>query len=336
MTERVSILGDGAMATICANMLAGNGHAVRVWSAFPRQAAELAERRENRRFLPGVRLADAVEVTADAAAAFDGATLAWCATPTQYIRGVMERLAPHYPAGLAICSVAKGVETETLLRPSEILRERLGLGVEDVAVLSGPSIAPEIARGLPASVAVASGSHGLAVRVQQAISTPYFRVYTNADPVGVELAGATKNVIAIAAGMVDGLGLGDNAKAALVTRGLAEITRLGLAAGASVETFAGLAGLGDLVTTCISPVGRNRSLGEAIGRGKTLQQAQAATESVIEGVATTRSVCALAKRYGVEMPLTEAIRRVLFEAQPPRDALGDLMARPLRSELRDG
>jgi glycerol-3-phosphate dehydrogenase (NAD(P)+) len=199
-------------------------------------------------------------------------------------------------------------------------------------VLSGPSIAPEIAAGLPATVTVAATATALAAKVQALISRPYFRVYTNADIVGVEIAGATKNVIAIAAGILDGLGAGDNAKAALLTRGLVEITRLGLALGANAKTFAGLAGMGDLVTTCISPLGRNRSLGEAIGKGKTTQEALAAARGVVEGVATTQSVVELARRLNVDMPITLGINAVLFEGQSPAAAITDLMNRPLKAE----
>jgi glycerol-3-phosphate dehydrogenase (NAD(P)+) len=229
--------------------------------------------------------------------------------------------------------VAKGIERETLLRPSQVLLDVLGEPKCPIAVLSGPSIAPEIAQGLPASVAMASESPELAVRIQHLISRPYFRVYTNPDVVGVELAGASKNVIAIASGCLDGLGCGINAKAALVTRGIVEITRLGIAAGAQAETFSGLAGLGDLVTTCFSAASRNRSFGEAIGRGRTVEEALAATQCVVEGVETTRSITQLARRLGVEMPITQVVYQVLFEQRDMREAIDELMTRPLRSEM---
>jgi len=321
------------MGTICAVMLAENGWAVRLWSAFADQARELAEHRENRRFLPGCTLPEAIKITGDDAAAFNGAELIISAAPTQYTRGVWERLMPHCPPNVPICSVTKGIENGTLLRPTEILRDVLGEAARPVAALSGPSIAPEIARRLPTTVAVASESVELAELVQRAISRPYFRAYTNPDVVGVELAGATKNVIAIAAGVLDGLHLGDNAKAALLTRGLAEITRLGVAAGADARTFFGLAGVGDLVTTCISPVGRNRSFGQAIGSGMSIDQALGRTNAVVEGYATTKSVIELAGRLKVEMPLTAATGEVLFEGRPPREAIDELMNRPLRSEI---
>jgi glycerol-3-phosphate dehydrogenase (NAD(P)+) len=323
------------MGTICAIMLAENGHGVRLWSAFPEAAAELAATRENRRFLPGPRLHEDIEVTGDDSAAFDQAELVISAVPTQFVRAVWQRLAPHCPADLPICSVAKGIENKTLLRPSQVLVEVLDGSVNSnrpVAVLSGPSIAPEVVRKLPATVAVAATIEQLAVRMQEYISRPYFRVYTNPDMVGVEIAGATKNVIAIATGVLDGLAAGDNAKAALLSRGLAEITRLGVALGALAETFAGLAGVGDLVTTCISPVGRNRSFGQAIGRGQSLEQALEATDSVIEGVATTKSVVELADKLNVEMPITQAVHDVLFAGGKPADAIARLMRRPLRAE----
>lgn len=336
MSERVAVIGDGAMATLCAIMLAENGHAVRLWSAFPQTAQELARSRENRRFLPGHKLPQTVEVTAADAAALEGADVAVQAVPTQFVRTWWSRLVPHCPADLPICSTAKGIENRTLLRPSQVVLEVLGDADptgRPVAVLSGPSIAPQVARHLPATVTVAANRPGFAERIQTLFHRPYFRVYTNEDLVGVEIAGAIKNVVAIAAGILDGLGAGDNAKAALVTRGLAEITRLGLAMGARRETFAGLAGVGDLITTCISPEGRNRSFGEAVGRGKTVEQALAATQSVIEGVATTASVVELAAKLGVTMPITQAVHSVLFAGRAPHDAIAELMSRPLKAEV---
>jgi glycerol-3-phosphate dehydrogenase (NAD(P)+) len=313
-------------------MLAENGHRVRLWSAFADAADEMARRRENVRFLPGVKLPDALEVSADDAAAVAGADFALAAVPSQFIRPVWRRLASHVPAGLPICSLAKGIENHTLLRPTQVLADVLSASRPPLAALSGPSIAPEVAQRLPATVAVASADAALAETVQSAISRPYFRAYTNPDLVGLELAGATKNIIAIAAGILDGIGAGANAKAALLTRGLAEISRLGVALGARPETFAGLGGMGDLVTTCFSPIGRNRSFGEAVGRGATVQQALAAAHGVVEGVATTASVVELARREGVEMPLTEAAYEVLFGGRGAREAIIGLMARPLKAE----
>ena len=335
MRPEIAIIGDGAMGTVCAIMLAENGHRVRLWSAFPDAAEEIKRHRRNKRFLPGRALPDLVEVTGDDAEALADVTLAISAVPTQYIRNVWLRLRPHCPTSLDICSVSKGIEKKTLLRGTEILTDVLDggrAGERSVAALSGPSIAPELAAGLAATVAVASSDEALASRVQQLLSRPYFRIYTNADLVGVETAGATKNVIAIAAGILDGMGAGDNAKAALLTRGLVEITRLGVALGARAETFYGLAGVGDLVTTCISKIGRNRSFGEAIGCGKSVETALAATDSVVEGVSTTAGVVELAQRHGVDMPITLAISDVLCGRQSAAEALTMLMTRPLKAE----
>ncbi|HUT61378.1 MAG TPA: NAD(P)H-dependent glycerol-3-phosphate dehydrogenase [Phycisphaerae bacterium] len=335
MRQRVSIVGDGAMGTLCAILLAENGVSVRLWSAFAEAADELARTRVNRRFLPGHRLPESVEVTGRDELALEGAGLIVSAVPAQFARAVWQRLRAHCPAGVPVCSVTKGIENKTLLRPTEVIADALGAGggaPRPMAALSGPSIAPEVADRHPATVTVACGQTALARRVQELLSGPCFRVYTNTDVVGVEVAGATKNVVAIAAGILDGLSAGYNAKAALLTRGLVEITRLGSAMGARAETFAGLAGMGDLVTTCFCPIGRNRSLGEAIGGGRTLRQALEATESVVEGVATTESVVELAARHGVEMPITQAVHSVLFEGVRPADAIADLMARPLKAE----
>jgi len=318
-------------------MLCENDHRVTLWSAFEDQTAEMLRTRENRRFLPGHSLPESLTITSDESAAFADANLAISAVPAQFIRPAWRRLAGHYPDSLPICSVAKGIENDTLLRPTEVIAEVLGEAHRkcgSLAVLSGPSIAPEVAAKLPATVTVAATDLMLAGRVQECFIRPYFRVYTNPDMVGVEVAGATKNVIAIAAGILDGLGAGDNAKAALLSRGLAEITRLGEALGAQGETFAGLAGVGDLVTTCISPVGRNRSFGEAVGSGLSVSDALASTDSVVEGVATTRSVVQLAAKLGVEMPITQAVHDVLFAYKSPADAIASLMERPPRAESR--
>ncbi|MCE5278786.1 MAG: NAD(P)H-dependent glycerol-3-phosphate dehydrogenase [Planctomycetaceae bacterium] len=335
MREQVSIIGDGAMGTVCALMLAENGVSVRLWSAFPDAAECLARQRDNTRFLPGHPLPDCVEVTGDDTRALAGATLAISAVPTQFMRGVWDRLKCHCPEGLPVCSVTKGIENHTLLLPTQILSDVLDGGRDGsrpLAALSGPSIAPEVADHRLAVVTVAADDESLARRVQQIVNRPYFRVYTNADLVGVELAGAVKNVIAIAAGMLDGLGAGVNTKAALLTRGLVEMARLGAAMGGREETFAGLAGMGDLVTTCFSPIGRNRSFGEAVGRGKSVKDVLAASESVVEGVATTTSVIELAGRLKVEMPITTAVHHVLEGKGTPDEAIAALMSRPLRAE----
>ena len=328
--ETATVIGDGAMGTVCGLLLASKGIDVRMWSAFAEQAAEIERDRENRRFLPGHKLPANVSVTTDAAKAMAGAELVVNAVPCQYIRGVWEQIAVHCPAQVRVVSVAKGIEIETLLRPTQIISELVGRAT--VAVLSGPSIAPEVAAGLPATVVAASDDVEFAEVAQVAFNTAHFRVYTNTDLIGVELAGATKNVIALAAGIIDGIGAGDNAKAALLTRGLVEITRLGVAMGAHADTFKGLAGVGDLITTCASPVGRNRSAGECIGRGMPVAEVLAASESVIEGIPTTKSVLSLAHQCRVEMPITSAVYSVLFEHSSPAEAIDKLMSRQLKAE----
>jgi glycerol-3-phosphate dehydrogenase (NAD(P)+) len=302
-----------------------------MWGYDAGQLREIEHRRENVKFLPGYKLPEALRFEPRDDRAMAGADLIVSAVPCQFMRRIWDRLKKHVPQGVPIVSVAKGIENDTLLRPTQIIVDVLGEG-RGVAALSGPTIADELARRLPATACVAAEDEALAGSIQRTFTCPWLRIYTNLDVVGVELAGATKNVIAIAAGIIDGVGAGDNAKAALLARGLAEITRLGVAMGAREQTFAGLTGLGDLVTTCISPKGRNRSFGERIGRGQTLEQAQGATESVVEGVSTCKSVVALAARYGVEMPITQAVYEVLFQNKPVRTAIEDLMSRRLKAE----
>jgi glycerol-3-phosphate dehydrogenase (NAD(P)+) len=325
------IVGDGGMASVLSVLLCEKSIVTRMWGYDASQLAEIQRRRENWKFLPGYRLPELLTFESRDDHALVDAELIVSAVPCQYMRGVWGRLARYVPKGVPIVSVAKGIENDTLLRPTQIIADVLGQEVPLVA-LSGPTIADELARRLPATACVASEEEALAAKVQSTFTCPWLRVYTNADLVGVELAGAMKNVIAIAAGIIDGVGAGDNAKAALLARGLAEITRLGLAMGAREATFAGLAGLGDLVTTCISPKGRNRSFGERIGSGRTLEQALQATESVVEGVATCKSVVALAARHDVEMPITRAVYEVLFQSKPVLTAIEDLMTRRPKSE----
>jgi len=331
----VAIIGDGGMGTVLSILLCEKGIATRMWGHDAGQLAGIERERENGRFLPGYRLPDSLVFEARDERVMAGAELIVSAVPCQYMRGVWSRLAGHVPADVPIVSVAKGIENNTLLRPTQILADVLGRDAA-LAALSGPTIADELARKLPATACAAAEDEVLAQRIQQMFTCPWLRVYVNTDLIGVELAGAMKNVIAIAAGIIDGVGAGDNAKAALLARGLAEITRLGLAMGAQEHTFSGLTGLGDLVTTCISPKGRNRSLGERIGKGQTLEQAQGATDSVVEGTSTCKSVIALADRYGVEMPITRAVYEVLFEGKPVPAAIEDLMSRRLKAEYGAG
>jgi len=329
--RNVVIVGDGGMGSVLSILLCEKGIVTRMWGYDAQQLAEIEHRRENGKFLPGYRLPELLAFEPRDDRAMIDAQLIVSAVPCQYMRGVWGRLARYVPKGVSIVSVAKGIENDTLLRPTQIIADVLGAGTA-LAALSGPTIADELARRLPATACIATEDEALARKVQHTFTCPWLRVYTNTDLTGVELAGAMKNVIAIAAGIIDGVGAGDNAKAALLARGLAEITRLGLAMGAREATFAGLTGLGDLVTTCISPKGRNRSFGERIGSGQTVEAALRATESVVEGVSTCKSVVALAARYGVEMPITRAVHEVLFEGKPVRTAIEDLMSRRLRPE----
>ena len=262
--------------------------------------------------------------------AADRAELIVAAIPSAYLRMTSQRFRNSIPDDVPVLSVIKGIENETFARPSQILAETLGQ--RPIAVLSGPSHAEEIARGLPASVVVAGSDNNLNEQIQISLNHKFFRVYTNSDGLGVELAGALKNILGIAAGICDGLGFGDNAKAALLTRGLVEIARFAIDQGARLETFWGLAGVGDVVTTCYSPFGRNRALGARIGRGESLADILASMTGVAEGVFTTRSVHALASLRGVEMPITAEVHRILFEGKDPRGAVTDLMLRPPKVE----
>ena len=331
MFRNVSIIGDGAMGTVLAMLLCEKKIAVRMWGYSAEQLQEMSDKGENVKFLPGYKVPESLKFESDDELIMQGAELVVSAVPCQFMRSVWTRLKKNVPADVPIVSVAKGIENETMLCPVQILTDILGSGTKCVA-LSGPTIADELARRLPATICAACADEELAKKVQSTFSAPWLRVYTNTDVVGVELAGAMKNIIAIAAGIVDGVGAGDNAKAALLSRGLAEITRLGVACGARPETFAGLTGLGDLVTTCISPKGRNRSFGERIGKGQGVEQAQQATESVIEGAATCKSVMALAEHHGVEMPIAFAVYEVLFEGKSVQEAITGLMTRQLKAE----
>ncbi|MFH1615346.1 MAG: NAD(P)H-dependent glycerol-3-phosphate dehydrogenase [Planctomycetota bacterium] len=331
MFTSIAIIGDGAMGSICAMLLCEKNLRVKMWGYDARQLQEIAAARENIRFLPGYRLPDTLIFDSADDKVMHDADLIVSAVPCQYMRGIWKRLRPCVPPHVPIVSVAKGIENDTLLRPTQILTDVLG-NSNPVAALSGPTIADELARHRPATACVACTDEQLAKEIQKTFNIAWLRVYTNCDLLGVEMAGAMKNVIAIAAGIIDGIGAGDNAKAALLTRGLVEISRLGIAAGAKQFTFSGLAGLGDLVTTCISPKGRNRSFGERIGRGSSVEQAQAATTSVIEGIATCKSVKALAIKHRVEMPITQAVYEVLFNGKSVHEAIAELMSRQLKAE----
>ena len=327
---KICVVGAGSWGTTLAILLGDSGHTVRLWARREAHADEMARLRVNSRYLPGVEIPECVGITTDIDAALGGADMVVMAVPSHTIRELCS--AHAFPAGALIVNTAKGLEEGTLERLSEVIVEATGADPGRVLSLLGPSHAEEVSRRIPTSVVVA-GSDGQACQtVQEAFSNAYFRVYTNDDVVGVEVVTALKNAIAIAAGIIDGLEFGDNTKAALVTRGLAEISRLGSAMGARSETFAGLAGVGDLVVTCLSRHSRNRRLGELVGGGKSLDAALAEMVMVAEGVRTTRAAVALGRRHGVELPIIETVHAVLFEGQDPREAVGALMTRPLRGE----
>lgn len=319
------------MASVCAMLLCENSIDVTMWGYDAAQLGKTAESGENITFLPGHKLPEDLKYEADDSKAMAGCDLIVSAVPCQFVRSVFTRLKSYVPADVPIVSVTKGFEKETLLRPTQILADVLQ-DDRKYGALSGPTIADELAAGKPATACAASDDCSLAEQVQRTFNTSRFRVYANYDLLGVELSGAVKNVIAIAAGIIDGVGAGDNAKAALLARGLAEIKRLGVAMGAKEPTFSGLSCLGDLVTTCISPMGRNRSFGERIGRGQTAAESLLATESVVEGAATCQSVLMLAKQYDVEMPLTQAVVTVITGEKTVKDATRDLMCRSLKTE----
>ena len=328
--ERVAVLGDGAWGTALSMVLVERGAAVVQWSWSEQRALELQTSRMNRKYLPGFKLPERVSVTHEAEA-LQHADLIVSAVPSRYLREVLTGLKPSIPRGKPVVSATKGLEFPSHLRATEILREVLG--PHPIAVVSGPSHAEEVIEHLPTAVVAASTDAGLALRVQDLLTTDRFRVYTSHDPVGVELGGALKNVLAIAGGMVDGLQLGDNAKAALLTRGQAEMSRLGVALGGQRDTFNGLSGIGDLVVSCISRHGRNRLVGERIGRGEKLEQILREIPGVPEGVLTCKAVVALAVETGVDMPISSEIHAVLFEGKEPRRAVADLMLRQQKDEI---
>lgn len=327
---RITVVGDGGWGTALSLLLDENGRDVLLWSVDREYAHQMARTRRNPKFLPGVRLPRSIKISSELGEAMEFGDMLIFAVPTQYMRAVLRRC-KRYFNGNPIVNVAKGLEARTMLRGSQIIAEVLR--TERVVVLSGPSHAEEVARKLPTTVVVASRDDELARDVQSVMMSPYFRVYTSDDIIGVELGGALKNVIAIAAGICDGLGLGDNTKAALLTRGTVEIARLGRAMGARPETFWGLSGIGDLITTAVSPHGRNRRVGYLIGKGRSLRGILDSMSQVAEGVWTAKAVHKLSKLYGVEMPICEQVYRVLHRGKNPERAVAELMLREPKSEL---
>lgn len=333
MTEKIkiSVLGDGGWGTALALLLNGKGHDVTLWGAFPEYTKVLREKRENVKFLKGFSLPASLDLSSDLDFSIAKAEIIVFAIPSQFLRNVIYKIKTEVLRDKILVSVAKGIERKTLLRPSQIIVQQARTAA--IAVLSGPSHAEEVAQNVPTCVVAASTSREVARRVQSTFMDTRFRVYTSDDVTGVELGGALKNIIAIAAGICDGLRFGSNAKAALLARGLFEITRLGIHMGANPNTFFGLSGMGDLVTTCISEYGRNRRVGELIGQGKKLSEILAGMEMVAEGVETTRSAVELAQKYQVEMPITTEIHKVLFEDKDPVQAVDSLMKRDAKMEI---
>jgi glycerol-3-phosphate dehydrogenase (NAD(P)+) len=332
MTERAVVLGAGSWGTAFAKLLADAGMGVTVWARRPEVAEAITERHSNPDYLPGITLPAQVRATTDAASAIRGADLVVLAVPSQTLRSNLAEWRSLIGPAATLISLMKGIELGTTRRMSEVICEVAGVESDRVVVVSGPNLALEIAQEQPAATVVACADAGRAALVQKSMTTRYLRPYTNDDVIGCELGGAVKNVIALAYGMAAALGFGDNTRATLVTRGLAETARLGVALGADPLTFAGLAGLGDLVATCASPLSRNRSFGERLGRGETLEQAQAATRQTAEGVKSCLSIRDLARKHEVEMPITEQVERVCHEGVDPRVALVALMSRETKPE----
>ncbi|MCE6999685.1 NAD(P)-dependent glycerol-3-phosphate dehydrogenase [Saccharothrix sp. S26] len=331
--DRVAVLGAGSWGTAFAKVLADSGTDVVLWARRADVADAISKERVNADYLPGVTLPANLGATSDAEKALDGAGAVVLAVPSQTLRENLGGWRPWLPAGATLVSLAKGVELGTLKRMSEVIREVAGVPEDQVAVVSGPNLAKEIAAEQPTATVIACTDHDRAVRLQHACSNSYFRPYTNVDVVGCELGGACKNVIALACGMAAGLGFGDNTMASIITRGLAETARLGAALGADPLTFAGLAGLGDLVATCASPLSRNRSFGERLGRGDSLAQAQeAAHGQVAEGVKSCSSIRELAARVGVDMPITDGVHQVCHEGLDPRVLTAALLGRERKAE----
>jgi glycerol-3-phosphate dehydrogenase (NAD(P)+) len=327
---RCAVIGGGAWGTALADLLARNGHETVLWAREEDVVDGINARHENARFLAGAPLSPALRASGDVAAAVHGAELVTLAAPSHVLRGVCSRTAPAVRADATLVVATKGIERETLAIMTRVVEEEMP--GRHVVALSGPSFAAEVAAREPTAVVAASEHLEAAELAQLAFSSREFRVYTNDDVTGVELGGALKNVMAVATGIAEGVGLGFNSRAALITRGLAEMTRLGTSLGARIETFAGLAGIGDLVLTCTGALSRNRAVGVEIGKGATLERVLSSRETVAEGVLNTQSADALAAAQGVEMPIVTAVRRVLFEGQAARQAIAELMARDLRAE----
>ena len=329
--KKIAIIGDGGWGTALAIELFRKGLTVSLWGIFKDYVAKIAKSRENTKFLKDARIPEGINVTPLLDKALYGADIAILAIPSKYLRSILQKIKDISQENPIYISAAKGIESDTLMRMSEVIQDILGRDKKIVAI-SGPSIAIEVAKGLPTTIVASSQNVDLTKEVQSVLMSERLRVYTSDDIIGVELGGALKNIIAIAAGISDSLGFGTNTKAAILTRGLAEITRLGVAMGARRETFAGLSGIGDLVTTCISPHSRNRWFGEMLGKGKKAKDIEKETEMVVEGVTTTKSAYELSGTYGVDMPITREIYNVIYKDKLLKDVVKDLMLRSAKPE----
>lgn len=335
-TVELAVLGAGSWGTALSMVLADNGHTVRLWGQRKEQIAEINEKRTNEKYLPGIRLPEGIVGYSSLGNALHGMETVVLAVPTKAIRDVLRKVRACIQTPITIVSVSKGIEPDTHKRISEVIEEEMGPLLKDVVILSGPSHAEEVSLRHPTTVTVSSKNMEAAERIQDLFMNPhYFRVYTNPDLIGVEIGGALKNIIALAAGITDGLGYGDNAKAALMTRGLAEIARLGCALGANPLTFSGLTGIGDLIVTCTSVHSRNWRAGNMLGKGKPLAEVLESMGMVVEGVRTTKAAYQLAKKLGVKMPITEVLYDVLFNGKDPKEGADSLMARVKTHEMED-
>ncbi len=328
---KICILGAGSWGIAITKLLTYNGHEVSVWSIDPEEIAMLNEYCEHKTKLPGVILSGAVTFTTDMKTAINDSDMIVMAVPSPFVRSTAKTAAEFVKEGQIIVSVSKGIEDDTLMRLSQVIKEEIP--VAEVAALSGPSHAEEVGKCMPTTVVVGCKEKAIAEKIQDVFMTDFFRVYISPDILGIELGGSLKNVIALAAGIADGIGCGDNTKAALITRGIVEIKKLGVKMGGNPETFSGLSGIGDLIVTCASVHSRNRRAGYLIGQGKTYQEAMDEVKMVVEGVYSAKAALALAKKYEVSMPITEAVNKVLFEDYPAKDALFDLLTRDKTKEV---
>lgn len=328
--EKIAILGDGGWGTTLAILLSKKGCPVSLWGAFPDYLSYLDKKRVNPRFLPGIKIPKAIKINHNLNENVTQSNIIILAIPSQYIRNVLEKIPPEIIKGKIVVSAIKGIENNTFKRISEIVNEIWK--TDNIAVLSGPTIAPEVAKGIPTTAVISTKNEALARRLQVIFTTDIFRIYTNNDIIGTELGGSLKNIIALACGMSDGLGFGSNTKAALLTRGIVEMIRLGIKLGAKDQTFMGISGLGDLVTTCFSPNSRNRYVGEQLGKGRKISEILSRMKMVAEGIPTTKSIYFLSKKLGVDMPITNQVYAIIYKNKNPLIAVKDLMTRKHKRE----